>query len=245
MKQLPLAMRLRERAVFDSFVAGPNLGAVAQLRAAAQSAAHSAAQPLPPPRVYWLAGPPGSGKSHLLQAACTLALSVGANALYLPLSQLMEFGPAALSGWQEVGLVAVDELERVAGERAWEEGLFSLYRTLEERGAMLLAAAEAAPGQLPFALPDLRSRFSAAMLLRLQPLDEAGQRQVLQLRARSRGLELPAGSARYLQRHYRRDLPTLCALLDDIDSAALQAQRRLTVPFIRQVLAAAPRQSAE
>ncbi len=268
MKQLPLAMRLRERAVFDSFVAGSNADAVAQLRAAAQaqpqpqpqaqaqlqSQLHGESQPhsrsqtqSQPSRVYWIAGPAGSGKSHLLQASCTLALArpTGASALYLPLSQLAGFGPAALAGWQDASLVAVDELERVAGDRAWEEGLFALYRSLEERGATLIAAATAMPGELPFALPDLRSRFSAAMLLRLQPLDEAGQRQVLQLRARSRGLTLPPHTARYLQRHYRRDLPTLCGLLDTIDLAALQAQRRLTVPFIRQVLAAAQRQSAE
>lgn len=245
MKQLPLAMRLRERAVFDSFVAGPNQGAVAQLRAAALRAAPGLAQPLQTPRVYWISGPEGSGKSHLLQASCTLALGAGASALYLPLSQLVQFGPPALAGWEGAGLVALDEVERVAGDRGWEEGLFALYRALEERNAILIAAAEAVPGQLPFALPDLRSRFSAAMLLALQPLDEAGQRQVLQLRARSRGLELPPGTARYLQRRYRRDLPTLCALLDTIDSAALQAQRRLTVPFIRQVLASAARQNAE
>jgi DnaA family protein len=242
MQQLPLAMRLRERAVFDSFVAGPNAAAVAQLRAAAQQAGMRARQPA---RVYWIAGPAGAGKSHLLQASCTLALSAGTNALYLPLSQLSDFGPAALAGWQEADLVALDELERVAGRRDWEEALFALYRALEERGATLLAAAAAAAGQLPFALADLASRFSAAILLALQPLDEAQQREALQSRARSRGLTLPARTARYLQRHYRRDMPTLCGLLDTIDVAALQAQRRLTVPFIRQVLEAAQRQSAE
>ena len=40
-------------------------------------------------------------------------------------------------------------------------------------------------------------------------------------------------SALYLQRRFPRDLPTLYELLDTIDEAALQAQRRLTVPFIR------------
>ena len=47
---------------------------------------------------------------------------------------------------------------------------------------------------------------------------------------------MPEETALYLQRRFRRDLPTLYELLDAIDEAALQAQRRLTVPFIRQVL---------
>ncbi len=234
MAQLPLAMRLRERAVFDSFVAGSNAAAVAQLRSAAQGTLRGAQLAA---RVYWICGPSGVGKSHLLQASCTLALEAGLGASYLPFSQLAPLGPAALAGWEDAGFVALDEIEQVVGRRDWEEAVFGLYRALEERGAILLAAACGLPGQLPFALPDLASRFSAAMPLVLRPLDEAGQRQALQWRARARGLTLPTRTARYLQRHYRRDLPTLCGLLDAIDIAALQAQRRLTVPFIREVLA--------
>jgi DnaA family protein len=229
MKQLPLAMRLRERAVFESFVPGANAGVLAQLQAAVSGGAL--------PRVYWIYGPAGSGKSHLLQAACTRALAAGREAAYLPLSELQEFGPEVLMSWGEAALVALDEVPAVIGRRDWEEALFALYRSGEERAVTLLAAAVTPAGQLPFALPDLASRFASALPLALLPLDERSQRQALQWRARARGLELPEQSARYLQRHFRRDLPTLCRLLDTIDTAALQAQRRLTVPFIREVLA--------
>jgi DnaA family protein len=220
-------MRLRERADFDSFVAGTNEVAMEQLRGGGFG---------PPSGVYWLCGPAGSGKSHLLQATCTPAAGAGRTALYLPLSQLLELGPLALEDWQHNDVLALDELDVVIGRREWEQVLFALYRDVEERGAALVVAAREAPGLLRFALPDLGSRFAAAMLLALRPLDEAAQRSALQLRARARGLELPDDAALYLQRRFRRDLPTLCGLLDAIDSAALQAQRRLTVPFIREVL---------
>ncbi|HEX4025468.1 MAG TPA: DnaA regulatory inactivator Hda [Steroidobacteraceae bacterium] len=235
MRQLPLAMRLRERADFDSFVAGANETAVEQLRACARGAAAGVAAG-GRAGMYWLCGPPGSGKSHLLQATCTLTASTGATALYLPLSQLLELGALALEEWEPAAVVALDELQVVAGRREWEQALFALYRAVEERGAALIAAAPAPPALLPFSLPDLASRFGAAMLLALRPLDESAQRRALQLRARARGLELPDDAALYLQRRFRRDLPTLCGLLDAIDSAALQAQRRLTVPFIRAAL---------
>jgi DnaA family protein len=107
---------------------------------------------------------------------------------------------------------------------------------VQESGAALLTAAKEVPQRVAFSLPDLGSRFAAATLLPLRTLDEAGQREALQLRARARGLELPQETALYLQRRFRRDLPTLYQLLDAIDEASLQAQRRLTVPFIRQVL---------
>jgi DnaA family protein len=231
-QQLPLAMRLRERAVFDSFVAGANLAAVEQLQALARGAAGG---------VYWLSGPHGVGKTHLLQACCALARSTGADTAYLPLSQLLALGPETLEGWHSSRLVALDDLAAIAGRSEWEQALFRLHREIEERGAALLAAAAAPPLLLKFSLPDLASRFAAAALLPLRPLEESEQRQALRLRARARGLELPEQTALYLQRRFRRDLATLYELLDVIDEAALQAQRRLTVPFIRQVLGQRPR----
>ena len=227
MQQLPLAIGLRERAVFESFVPGLNVQAVEHLRAIAQGDGAG---------VCWLCGPAGVGKSHLLQAVCALAQRTGVTAAYLPLAQLRPHGPEALEGWHGVRVLALDELGQIAGDLPWEQRLFGLYREAQERGAMLIAAAVEPPLLLHFALPDLASRFAAAALMPLRPLPEAGQREALRLRAHARGLELPEETALYLQRRFRRDLPTLYHLLDTIDEAALQAQRRLTVPFIRSVL---------
>lgn len=227
MKQLPLAIRLRERAVFDVFVAGANQTAFEQLRALAAGTGRGA---------FWLAGAEGGGKTHLLQATCHAAASRGGAPAYLPLSELQPLGAEALEGWQDATLLAIDDLHLVAGDAMFERALFRLYRECDERRAALLLAAPAPPAQLPFKLPDLASRFAAATLLTLQALTEAEQREALQRRAHERGLELPDDAALYLQRHFRRDLPTLCGLLDTIDEASLQAQRRLTLPFIRQVL---------
>jgi DnaA-homolog protein len=83
---------------------------------------------------------------------------------------------------------------------------------------------------------DLGSRFAASTIFQLRVLDEAEQQAALQLRARLRGVELPDETSRWLLRHYPRDMKRLYELLDTLDEAALVAQRRLTVPFIREVL---------
>lgn len=70
----------------------------------------------------------------------------------------------------------------------------------------------------------------------LQPLDEAGRLEALRLRAHLRGVDLPDETVRFLQRRFPRDMQTLYRLLDTLDDAALAAQRRLTVPFVRGVL---------
>jgi DnaA-homolog protein len=226
MRQLPLSVRLADRAVFASFLPGPNLQAVEHLRTLAPGASGG---------VAWLAGPAGSGKTHLLQAACAAA-GESLRAGYFPLAELGPLGTGVLEGLPQIECLCLDDLDAVAGTLAWERSLFALYREIEERGGRLIAAAATPPALLSWALPDLASRFASSAVFQLRLLDETEQRQALRLRAQLRGLDLPEETARWLQRRFPRDMRTLYNLLDTLDEAAIIAQRRLTVPFIRSVL---------
>jgi DnaA family protein len=225
MRQLPLSVRLPDRSLFESFLPGPNAQVLAEFTAQLTR---------PRPGLTWLCGPAGSGKTHLLQALCARA---GPEAAYLPLPQLQAFGAAALADWQGARWLCLDDAAAVIGSREWERALFARYRDCEERGASLIIAARESPPELAFALPDLASRCAAGHRLTLRPLDEQQQCAALRLRAQQRGFELPEETARYLQRRLPRDMTSLFAVLDELDTAALTAQRRLTVPFIRAALA--------
>jgi DnaA family protein len=124
----------------------------------------------------------------------------------------------------------------VVGQLEWERGIFGLLREIEDNGARLVLAAQAPPALLKWALPDLGSRCAAGAVFQLRPLDEQEQHAALQLRARLRGLELPDETWHWMRKRFPRDMRTLYQLLDALDEAALTAQRRLTVPFIREVL---------
>jgi DnaA family protein len=226
MQQLPLGVRLADRAVFASFFAGPNLQAAEHLRALAQG---------PSGGVAWLCGPAGAGKTHLLQAACAATLEP-LRAGYFPLAELGPLGTGVLEGLPQIDCLCLDDVDAVAGKPEWERSLFGLYREIEERGGRLIAAASKPPALLQWSLPDLASRFGASAVFQLRLLDEDEQRAALQLRAQVRGLDLPEETARWLQRRFPRDMRTLYELLDTLDEAAIIAQRRLTVPFIRSVL---------
>ncbi|MEN9706413.1 MAG: hypothetical protein RLZZ393_2292 [Pseudomonadota bacterium] len=223
MRQLPLGVRLRDRADFENFHAGRSQSLVdAVLGLLAPDGSGCAL----------LAGPAGSGKSHLLQAACA-RLPGGA---YFPLGELGALGPGVLEGAEGLPVACIDDVQQVAGDPAWEAALFRLHVESDARRGRLLLAADRPPGQLPFRLPDLASRLSAAFRGTLQLLDEAEQREALRRRAALRGLELPDDCASYLQRHFPRDMGTLQGILDQLDQASLSAQRRLTVPFLRETL---------
>lgn len=223
MKQLPLAVRLQDRAVFDSFLAGAN----GQALAAARGLAAGQGQAL-----LYLHGIEGVGKSHLLQAICAAV----PGAAYLPLRQLRERDASLLEGIHGLPLIAIDDPQAIAGQPEWERGLFTLYNDSLATGTRLVVAAREPAVDLPLALPDLRSRLAAMPHYALRPLDEAQQRAALQARAAARGLLLPEETLQYLQRRFARDMGSLYALLERLDVASLEAQRPLTVPFIRSVL---------
>lgn len=184
--------------------------------------------------VIWLWGADGSGRSHLLQAACASAGT--RRAAYLPLRELGAAATSFLGDVRLLDLLCIDDIGCLIGQRDFELALFSAYRSLEERGGGLIVAADQAPIGLSWVLADIRSRFGAAEIFQLKPLDEEGEREALRLRAASRGLDLPEETARYLLRRFPRDMTTLGRLLDEIDLASLSAQRRLTVPFVKSIL---------
>jgi DnaA family protein len=225
MEQLALRIRLRDWARFSTFVAGPNREAVHELEDRSPAA----------PRVVWLWGAPGSGKTHLLQAACAAAGETGAAAAYLDLREDTE--PARLEGCEGFATVCLDGLDRVASEDAWNVAIFRLHTLMQDAGGRLLIASRAAPSSLAFRLPDLRSRLLAAAVHQLYELDDAEQSEALRIRAARRGLELGPDAASFLVRRLPRDMHSLCRVLDRLDEASLVAQRRLTVPFLRQALA--------
>lgn len=224
--QLPLALRWPRRQRFEHFHAGANAAALAAVERIARE-----------PGAPWLYlhGPAGSGKSHLLMAACQSAGATGLGVQYLSLAKLSDCA-AAIRGVAGGDLLALDDLGAIAGQREAEHALFDLYNRAKAEGAALLFAAEATPTQLGLGLPDLRSRLGACTQFALKPLDDAERRDVFKAQAALRGIELDEGVLDWLFARHTRDLGALLDLLDRLDQASLAAQRRVTIPFLRELL---------
>ena len=227
--QLPLQIGLRPPATLDGFVAGDNAQALASVRACALGAGE---------RQLFLAGPVGSGRTHLLAGACNLAAAAGRRCAYLPLGEPGGLDPGLLSDLDTLDLVCLDDLEGIAGDPGWEAAVFRLFNGLRDHGGRLIAAAARGPGDLPIALADLRSRLGWGLVLTLRTLRDDQLCTALAAAATARGLRLGDGVARYLVDRLPRALPDLLAILDRLDQASLAAKRPLTLPFVRSQLGA-------
>jgi DnaA family protein len=227
--QLPLALQLESFARFGTFVAADgDEAAKRHVRAVADGTQRAA---------LWLHGESGTGKTHLLQAACQAGSEAGLRVMYVPLRSVVS--DDLLAGLEHIDLLALDDIDVVAGRPRWETRLFSLFDESLGRQSTLLAGASRPPLEAGFMLPDLASRAAAMVVYRLESLDEAGCQQALMAHAAGRGLQLDETAARFLLHRVRRDMPEICRWLQRIDQAALAAQTRLTIPLIRRILSAA------
>lgn len=223
--QLPLALRYPPDQRLATWLGAP--ATLAQVAAHATGEARDA---------LYLQGGNGSGKTHLLLAACAAAEAGGRRARYLSLARVRGHARDALQGVEQADLVALDDLDALAGDRDDEVALFDLHNRIRDAGVGLLYAARDVPAALPLVLPDLGSRLAQCTLLALRMLDDEGRAGVLRQRAASRGLAFDEAALEWLLRRCSRDLSDLASLFERLDRASLAAQRRLTVPFLRQVL---------
>ena len=229
-EQLALNLRLRDASSFENYFVARNREAVERLQHAVLSLSNA---PQAPASWLYLWGEPGTGKTHLLEAACRTAQEQGHAPLYVPLADKADFTTALLEDVEQVPLVCVDDVDAIAGDATWEAALFALYEHLRAHGGMLVLAARISPAAIGIKLADLATRLAAGLVYQLQPLSDAEKIAALRLRAQRRGLEMTEEVANYLLTRFPRDMHSLFALLDKLDTATLAAQRRLTIPFLR------------
>ena len=178
-------------------------------------------------RQLYLWGAPGSGRTHLLQAAVATAVTCGLQANYLPASA---FADAADT---PADFLAVDDVDTLDANAQID--LFNRINAVREGHGRLLVAGNAAPAQLELRI-DLTTRLGWGLVYQLHGLSDAEKAQALKQHAQERGFELPAEVTQYLLRHGRRDLPSLMVVLDALDEYSLRLHRAPSVPLLKEIL---------
>ena len=226
--QLSLPLSLPDDETFASFYPGEN----AQLITGLKNAAIGQGAPL---LFFW--GAQGTGRSHLLHATCAEVNACGEAAAYIPLEQHAMFTPGVLDQMEQLPLVCLDNLESIAGNAQWEEALFDFFnRWKEHNQGSLIVTATTAPRKMGLCLADLASRLDWGLAYQLRELDDEGKLSALQLRAELRGFKLPVDVGRFLLNRLSRDMRTLLQTLNELDTASLDAKRKLTIPFVKEAL---------
>ncbi|MDR5810911.1 DnaA regulatory inactivator Hda [Caballeronia sp. LZ019] len=223
-RQLTLDLGTPPPATFENFFAAGNHELVTRLRGLEGALA---AGPVAD-RSFYLWGEPGSGRSHLLHA---LVHEASGRARYLsPQSALNAFGFDP-----DVALYAVNDCDRLSAPQ--QIALFNLFNEVRAHPtSALVAAGNAAPITLAVR-EDLRTRLGWGLVFHLMPLTDEAKATVLKHAAHERGIVLAEDVPAYLLTHFRRDMPSLMALFDDLDRFSLEQKRAVTRSLLRTMLA--------
>jgi chromosomal replication initiation ATPase DnaA len=177
-----------------------------------------------PGRKLVLAGPEGSGKTHLAQVWAELA-----GAVVIDGPHLADVDLAPLAGQN----VVVEDADRLPANA--EAALFHLHNIVTEGGALLLTA-KSPPRDWGLGLPDLISRMQAAPLARLEAPDDALLAAVLVKLFADRQVAVPPNVIPYLVSRMPRSIGAARALVMALDAQALAEGRPITRPLAGEVL---------
>lgn len=219
MKQLLLDLAAHRAPTLATFVAGRNLELLALLTRVGEAAVNDLGE-----RFIYLWGESGAGKTHLLQAlaANSSARSIAGNA------KESEFFYQS-----DVALYLIDDCDQLSA--AAQIAAFALFNQVREQGGVLVAAGSRAPAALALR-EDLRTRFGWGLIYQVHGLTDEEKIAALEQTAEVRGLSLSAGVLPYLMTHFRRDMPSLSAMLDALDRYSLETKRPITLPLLKSLL---------
>lgn len=177
-----------------------------------------------------------TGKTHLLQACCVKASHKKRAVSYVPIKEFKAYGVDVFAGLGQSSFIAIDDIDLLIGDKAWEVALFDLINIARENNQQLLLSSTQNPRRLDCKLPDLASRLIWGGVYQLHALTDAIKPNALKARARQRGFELTDRVIEYLYRRYPRDIESLMEILNTLDKESLRQKKVVTVPFAKEVL---------
>jgi DnaA family protein len=217
-RQLLLDLKPGQPANLDNFVIGANAELVQRLRSLCDTRSFEA---------LYIWGPPGGGKSHLLEATAEAARK------QRPLIFLHAAEAGAELALAPGSLLVIDDVQQLGAEA--QIALFRAFNAARFLGLALLLAGSEPPLRLELR-EDLRTRIGQTLIYEIQALTDDEKAAALRRHAIERGMLMDAGVVHYLLRHGRRDLPSLMAMLNSLDRASLEQKRPPTLPLLRELM---------
>jgi len=181
-------------------------------------------------------GSQGTGKTHLLQAACKQADDMNSQVTYIPLKQYEEFDSEIFNGLGKLDLICVDDLEFISGNLEWQQRLTLLYNEIRDNNNSIIISSTSSPKNIKIELDDLKSRLVWGQVHKIKPPNDELKIEILKRKASERSFELSESVAEFLIHRTDRDLNSLIKILDVIDHSSLAAKRKVTIPFVKKLI---------
>ena len=187
---------------------------------------------------FYLYGGAGTGKSHLLTAICDSYLEVGKSAIKVSLLELLDAPIEAITSLEMYDLVALDDIEAISGVPHWQKAVFHLINNNNDGGGQLVFSSRFAPIELKLELPDLQSRLTQAVSVRVPSGQSYADRLALLTSVMERkGVHFDPQIIDYLLMHGPTQTSTLLQSLEQLEKMLQGEKVKLSNATIKQIYA--------
>ncbi len=225
--QIPFKFDNFKKRDFDSFFQGENKDLLYFLNTMIKTRGNNS---------IYIWGPQGTGKTHLLQAACKQANEMDWHVTYIPLEQYRDFSIDILDGLGKLDLVCIDDLEFIIDNIEWQQRVTLLFNEIRDNKNSIIISSKISPNNIKIDLDDLKSRLVWGHVFKIKAADDELKIKILKKEANERSFNLNDDVVEFLIRRSNRDLTSLIEILDEIDRSSLAAKRKITVPFVKELI---------
>lgn len=229
--QMPLKIGLRDEASFATYVTEQESLALA-LNGMQNALSKDTGN------AFYLFGTHGVGKTHLLQAACRFVTEKDRASVYLPIAdKSLPLIPDVLVGLEQTSLVCLDDIDHLIGNKQWELALANLLVKSSVQGHVVMLSGQESMNDWQIQTTELAKALMNVLPIEVSPLEDKNEViSALQRHSQKLGFELPNEVGNFLVKTFSSDLQELLAVLKLLEQATLVEKRRLTLPFVKQVL---------
>jgi len=196
----------------------------------------------------YLYGPPGVGKTHLLEGVWSAVRSASplTRVVYLSAEQFTSYFLEALKGsglpsfrrkYRGADVLIIDDVQFFAGKRATVTELQHTVDQMLRDGRQVVLAADRPPGQLTQLGDALIARLSSGMVCAMNPADRETRLAITRQMATQRRLEVPRNVLQYIADHFSGDARQISGALNRLQAMATAYQRPIDLAFAQQTLA--------
>ena len=185
-------------------------------------------------RLYVYGGA-GTGKSHLLSAICDSYLELGRSAIKVSLLELLNAPIEAITSLEYYELIVLDDIDAMGGIPHWQKAVFHL---MNNHHGQLVFSSRVAPIELQLELPDLQSRFTQAVSVKVPSGESYIDRQTLLQSVMSRrGIQFDQQIIDYLLNYGPHQASVLLQILARLEKMLKGEKTKLSNTMLKQIYA--------
>ncbi len=240
-KKYKFKSQLNSKFVFKNFVVGESNRIPYSV---AQKIAQNPGDKFNP---FFLFGPTGVGKTHLLQAignkinelfpdySVVYVNAYNFQTQYTSASQKNEINDF-IYFYQNIDVLLIDDIQVLANKEKTQKTFFNIFNYLAQINKQIVITSDKAPAELTGMHERLISRFSSGLMAEITPPDFNLRYQILKNLAEKEGLKISDKILRYIAENVTNNIRALEGTLISIMAYSVEQSSNITLDFVKHFI---------